>query len=831
MQNETLVALGAYRGQTTPRDMTLGSQIRHAGRLFVKNPLFTAIVVLTMSIAIGLNTTVFAAVEALLLRPLPGTTAPDRLVQVYRTSPGMTWGSNSVPHYFDIRERTSDVFDGVAAWTFASFSISTGDQPRRLAGQIVSANYFTTLGVQPALGRFFLPAEDEGRGAHPVLVLGYSTWRGMFGADPGVIGRTINLNGQPMQVVGIAPADFRGAMPMLDPVAFVPLMQMGQVQPDRASSFEWRGNNFMNVVARLRDGVSIEQASARATLVNDQLAAEYPEQYEKRGVWVVSQSDAGMHPSVRSAQVGLSAVILAVVGILLLVACVNISNLFLARAHDRAREMAVRLALGAKRSQLMKQLLVESLFFAVAAGVAGVVVAVAGIQLLNGITLPMEVGFRPNLEVNPRVLVFTFGVTILAGLLFGLAPALQATRPSLVPGLKGESAAGAGHSRVRTGLIVAQMALSIILLTSAGLFLSNLRTATQLDMGFKPAGAVTAHLAPDIQGYDRPKSEQFYQALMERLRATAGVEAVAIGEYLPLSLEGSDTEVEIPGYTPAEGEGMSINYASVSPGYFDAIGMRLVAGRDFTERDDSSAADVMIVNQRFVDRFWPGQEGLGKVLRFGSSEVTIVGVTETGKYKSLGEDPTAAMYFPLAQSWEPAMYVIVRGSQDPAVYLAAIRREVAALDPQMPLANHRTLISHLGTSLLPARIAGGALGLFGVIGLLLAGIGMYGVMSHSVGQRTREIGIRMALGATANGVISLVMRQGLRQVVVGCVLGIVGAGASFMLIRGVLYGTGSMTAATFVAAPLLLLAVAALALLIPARRAARLDSVVALRRE
>ena len=329
--------------------MSFTQNLRTAGRLFVKNPLFTAIVVLTMSIAIGLNTTVFAAVEAILLRPLPGTTHPERLVQVYRTWPGMTWGSNSLPHYLDVRARTSDVFDGVASWTFASFSLSSSDQPRRMMGQIVSANFFTTLGVQPVLGRFFVPAEDEGRGAHPVVVLGYSAWRGMFGGEASVIGRTINLNGQPMEVVGVAPDEFRGAMPMIDPVAFVPLMQIEQVAPDRRGSFEWRGNNFMNIIGRLKDGVSVEQAQARITLVNNQLTAEYPDHYEKSGIWVVAQKDAGMHPSIRSAQVGLSAVILAVVGVLLLVACVNISNLFLARATDRGKEMAVRLALGVRR--------------------------------------------------------------------------------------------------------------------------------------------------------------------------------------------------------------------------------------------------------------------------------------------------------------------------------------------------------------------------------------------------------------------------------------------------------------------------------------------------
>ncbi|MCC7324507.1 MAG: ABC transporter permease, partial [Gemmatimonadaceae bacterium] len=349
-----------------------------AGRLIVKSPLFTTVVVLTMAIAIGLNTTVFAAVEALLLRPLPGTTAPDRIAQLYRTAPGMPWGSNSIPHYQDVRERTTDVFSGVAAWTFSSFSLSAGDQPQRLMGQVVSANYFSTLGVQPALGRFFLPDEDVGRGAHPVVVLGDGGWRRLFGADPGIIGRTITLNGRAMEVVGIAPPEFRGVIPFIDPVAYVPLMQIGEIEPQRAGSFENRGNNFMDIVARLKDGVSIEQASARVAAVNAELTTTYPDNYAKSGTAVIFNSDAGVHPSLRGAQVGLAAVILGVVAILLLLACVNVSNLFLARARDRAREMAVRLAIGASRGQLLRQLMVESLVFALLSGGVGMLVAVVG---------------------------------------------------------------------------------------------------------------------------------------------------------------------------------------------------------------------------------------------------------------------------------------------------------------------------------------------------------------------------------------------------------------------------------------------------------------------
>lgn len=808
---------------------SLLKDLRLAGRLITKSPLFTTVVVLTMAIAIGLNTTVFAAIEGLLLRPLPGTTAPDRVAQLYRTAPGLPWGSNSIPHYQDVRERGTDVFSGVAAWTFSSFSLSAGDQPQRLMGQIVSANYFSTLGVRPSLGRFFLPSEDIGRGAHPVVVLGDGGWRRLFGADPGIIGRTITLNGRAMEVVGIAPPDFRGVMPFVDPVAFVPLMQLGEVQPERVGSFENRGNNFMNVIARLKDGVTPQQASARLAAINAELTTTYPDLYAKSGTTLIMQSDAGLHPSLRSAQVGLSAVILGVVGILLLLACVNVSNLFLARARDRAREMAVRLAIGASRRQLLRQLMVESLVFALLSGAVGVAVAVLGIRLGNTISLPMEVGFRPDLQLNGTVLAFTVVVTLVAGILFGLAPALQATSPSLVPALKGEAPAGESRSRVKRGLIVAQMALSIILLTGAGLFVSNLRTATQLDVGFKIDGAVTAGVDPGLQGYNRARTDAFYNSLFERLRQTPGVTAVGMITDLPLGLSNSDSRVEIPGYAPAEGEGMNVQYARISPGYFDAMGITLTAGRPFSTRDDSAAAPVIIINQRFADRFWPGQDAVGRTFRTHGRLFTIVGVVPTGKYRSLGEEAQAFMFMARDQSWSSEMQVVVRSSMDPASAIAALRSEIRALDAQMPVVNLQPLATHLGTALLPARIAGAALGLFGVIGLLLAAIGMYGVMAHTVGQQTREIGIRMALGSTGNAVIRRVMGQGLRQVLLGCAIGVVCAGGAYAVIRGVLYGSGSMTIASFLVAPVVLISVATLALFIPARRASRIDAQIALR--
>ena len=806
------------------------TDLRYAWRMVLKSPLFTAIVVLTLALGIGLNTAVYAAVEAMLLRPLPGTRAPDEIVQIYRTYPGgQDFGSNSVPHFVDVRDRSGDVFSGTAIWGFIDLNVTANGQPQRIFGQIVSANFFSVLGATPAQGRFFVPAEDSVRGGHPVLVLSDLGWKGVFGGDPDVIGKDVIVNGQNYRVIGIAEPEFVGVMAMIAPVMWVPLMQIDHLRQRARSSFENRGNNFMNVIARLRPGVSLEQARQRVTAVNDDLTAEYPDLYEHSGVNLIPQSEAGLHPTFRGAQVGLSVVVMAVVVILLLIACVNVANLFLARARDRAREMAIRLALGARRWTLVRQLMVESSLFCVIAGAAGLLLAVWVIGLANGITLPVDIAFRPDIRLNAPVLLFALGASLVTGVLFGLVPALQATRPSLIPALKGEAAAGGSRSRIVRGLIVAQMALSIVLLVCAGLFLTNLKAATAIDKGFVSEGVMLAEFDPSLQGYERARTLEFYRRLSERLKVQPGVVAVGMIDNLPLGFSNSDRGIEVPGYIAAANERMSINHASVDPEYFAAMGIPLRAGRAFTAQDDSAAVRVMVVNERFAQRFWPDQDPLGRTVRTAGREFTVVGVVPTGKYGRLGEEPTPYMYFPLEQIYGPGMNVVVRASGDPAALMPLMRAEVRALDANLPVANLRTMSSHLGIALLPARITGLVLGVFGLLGLGLASVGMYGVMAYSVAQRTREIGIRMAVGAAAQDVVRLVMRQGLSLVLVGVALGLAGAVGAAVLLRAVLYGEQTVDVATFTLVPLVLLGVSALATWAPARRAALVDPAITLR--
>jgi predicted permease len=810
---------------------TLRHDLRSARRLLSRNPAFTAIAVFTLALGIGLNTAVFSVIHALLLRPMPAARATHELVQVYRSWPGIEFGSSSPMNFRDVQERARDVFQDLAAWEFVPLSISADGQSQRMFGQMVSANYFNVLGVSAARGRLFVNDEDRSPGAHPVVVLSHATWQGMFGGDPEIVGRRVILNGAPYEVVGVAPAELRSPIPIIAPAMWVPLMQIAQVSPHRRDPLTTRGSSYMNVIGRLAPGVTIEQARSRMAALLPGLIADFPDDYKGSEWRLVRQNEAGLHPTVRNAQVGLSAVVMAVVVMLLLIACVNVANLFLARARDRWREMAIRLSLGARRAVIVRQLLVESLVFASVAGAAGLVIAWWCMAFLNRIQLPMDVRISANLELSVPVLLFTMAATLVTGVLFGIAPALQATRPSLIPSLKGEAPSGDSRSRASRTLVVAQMALSLLLLVCAGLFLRNLRSATTVDKGFEGGNVLLAEFDPGLQGYPESRSRQFYRTLIARLEALPTVSSASVSSLMPLALSNSQTGVEIAGYAPSPEEQMSIDFNAVSSAYFRTMGIRVTRGRDFTAADDSASQPVMVVNERFAERFWPGQDPVGKVVRTRRAERVVVGVVPTGKYQSLGEAPKAFMYFPIEQVFNPSAVLQVRTKTDPTLLIPALRAEAAALDATLPVSNVRTISAHLGIALMPARLAGGALAVFGMLGLVLASVGIYGVMSYSVAQRTREIGIRMAMGAARTEVVGLIMKQGLTLVAIGGAVGIAAALGASQILRGLLYGASAFDVVTFVGVPLLLLAVAALAIWVPALRAASVDPVRAIRSE
>lgn len=809
----------------------LMQDLRYGLRMLVKNPLFTAAAVLTLALGIGMNATVFSAVRGILLEPLGGSREPERLVQLYRVWGGLDFGSNSVPHYEDLRDRSGDVFESVAAWAFAPVALETGTDTERVMGVLVSANFFQTYGARPALGRAFLPEEGASApGAHPVAILGHGFWQTRFGGDPGIVGRTLTLNGHPFQVVGVAPPDFKGPMSFADIPIYTPLSMAREVAPC-CSYLESRGNNTFTVVARLREGVGVPRAQEAMDALLLRLRDEYPDEYDTQlGTRIVPQNEVGIHPSFAQASMNMGSVMLAVVGLLLLIACVNVANLFLARARDRRQEIALRLSLGAGRGRVVRQLLTESVLFALVAGVAAVGLAALATQALGAIRVPIDGPWDMGVEVDGAVLLFTGVISVGAGILFGMAPALQATRPEMMASVKGEMG-GAGRSRMSSALVVAQVALSLMLLVGSGLFLRSLQRATRIDPGFdQPGNLVTAAFDPTLQGYDGEDGWTLLDRLTEETRGLPGVEGAGIASWLPLGLSTSDRGIGIPGYTFAEDERRSIFYTRVTEGYLEAMGVELVEGRAFRRSDDADGAPVIVVNQVFAERYWPGESAIGKVV-VTAGEREVIGVVESGKYTSLGEAPTPFMYLPLRQGGLGQMTLVARTRSNPAEVLSRLRGVVRSVDPELPLYDLRTMEDHMGIALLPARLGGAALGLFGVLGMILAAVGIYGVMAYSVSQRRREIGIRVALGARRNDVTGMVLKQGLRLAALGALLGLAGAALLGRLVQSLLYDVSALDPVAFTVVPAVLVGVAALAVYIPARRAARGDPVAALRAE
>jgi macrolide transport system ATP-binding/permease protein len=806
---------------------------RFAVRMLVKNPMFTLAAVITLALGIGLNAATFSAVRGLILRPLDGVRDPGRLVQLYRKWPGMDYGSTSIPHYQDLRDRTREVFSDVAAWNFVPVSLSADGRSERLMGMLVSANFFHTYGVTPALGRFFTPGvEDRDPGAHPVAVLGHGFWQSRFGADPSIVGRTLILNGQPFEVVGVAPADFKGPLSIVDVPLYVPLMEQLVIQPGW-DFIHSRGNNSMTAVARLRDGQTVERASQVLDAILTQLREEYPDDYKNQiGTTLVPQMEAGIHPTFRTAQVGLSAVMMVVVSLLLLIACVNVANLFLARARERRREMGIRLSLGAGRGRIVQQLLMEAILFSIVAGLAGLGLAQVAVRFLGTVHPPMDGPWSFSLGMDRTVLFYALGVTLATTLVFGLAPALQSARTETLSAVKGEGSGRAGRSRMNKSLVVLQMALSLVLLIGSGLFLRSLQGATHIDPGFQdPAHLALVSADPGLQGYDGTRARAFWDRTLEEVRALPEVVTAGLINDVPLGLSGSDRGVTVPGYEFSEGEQRTVDYAYVTEGYFEAMGVHVVEGRPFTRQDDQTGAPVIIVNQRFADHFWPGETPLGKTVNTAGKDRQVVGVVETGKYRSLGEAPTDFMFLPERELFQTGMTVVARVRGDPQVVMRSVREIVRTEDPDLPVFDVRTMEDFMGIALMPARLGGSVLGLFGLLGLVLAAVGVYGVMAYSVSQRKRELGIRAALGADRGSVVGMVLGEGLRLTLLGAVIGLAAAAAVARLVAGLLYGVSAFDPVAFAGVPLLLVGVSALAVYLPARRAAGVDPMRVLKAE
>lgn len=819
---------------------TLIQDVRYGLRMLFRNPGFTLVAVLSLALGIGANTTIFTLVNTVLLHPIP-VRDPERLVSLFMTdekNKNNQFNLFQVSHlnYKDYRDQNG-VFEETAAYVGSAINLSGGGEPEQIGGDLVSGNFFSLLGVEPALGRAFLPEEDKVDGAHPVTVLSDRLWRRRFAADPALVGKSITLNGQSFTVIGIAPRGFQGVNTLGGPDLWVPLAMHGQILSGfLAENFEDRRALLFNVVARLKPGVTLQQAESEIRIIAARLEKEYPAPNAGRSVTLLPVSQATVNPNIRRLFVVAGGLLMTVVGLVLLIACANVANLLLARATGRRKEIAIRLSMGAGRLRLVRQLLTESVVLALLGGAAGLLVAFWARDLLLAFRPPQAFFGEFGLDLDARVLLFTLLVSLATGVVFGLVPALQASRPDLVVELK-ERTGQPGHAgrrvNLRSALVVGQVALALVSLIGAGLFLRSLRNTERIDPGFDAGNLLTLSFDVGALGFDRVRGEEHHRRLLETVRAIPGVRSAALSANLPMG-GGIGRTVFPEGQEAAAGAvGQFTTANEMSVGYFDTVGISIRRGRDINDMDREGAPLVVVINEAMAKQFWKREDAIGKRFKFFGDEAfrEVVGVVEDTKIFTLGEDPQPQAYIPVLQFYNPGMTLNVRAAGDGAVLLPAVRREVQALQPTMPLTNVQTAGQLIAQVLWAPRMGAALLGIFGLIALVLAAIGIYGVMSYSVNQRTVEFGLRMALGASPRDVLRMVLRQGMLLVACGLLIGIVTALLATRLVGALLVGLSATDPMTYAFISLLLAAVAALAGYVPARRATRVDPMMALRSE
>jgi predicted permease len=812
--------------------------LRYAFRVLAKSPVFTAVAAISLALGIGANSAIFSLVNVAVLKPIP-VEEPGRVAGVFMTDQRNP-GNLPLSHlnYKDLRDQ-NQVFTQMAAYTFAQLNWSTANESEQIPAQVVSGNYFSLLGAQPALGRGFLPEEDATPTA--VAVVSHGFWERSLGADPSIVGRTLTLNRTPFTVVGIAPKGFTGTLLGGGPSVWVPMSMHDVVQPN----FDWyeqRRGLFLFAFGRLKPDVTVEQAGANMRTIFAQLEQAFPNDNKGRSAGARPLLDQRLNPGGQGGApvVQISMILMSVVGIVLLIACANIANLLLARATRRRKEIAIRLAMGADRRRLVRQLLTESVLLSLIGGTLGLLLAYWLVDSLAATTLPLPLPIDDNLGLDTRVLAFTMGLALATGLLFGLAPAIQASRPDVVPVLKNETVPSGSPRRgwlavlnLRHALVVSQVALSLISLIAAGLFLRSLRDSQQTDTGFERHGVLVMTFNLGREGYTPERGQVFYQQIAERVAGLPGVRHAAIAQNPPLA-GGFSRSVFPEGADTTTRDRILVQVNTVSPGYFETVDIPLVRGRDFTNADTAGTPLVVVINQTMAERFWPGEDAIGKRFKFfGDDEfTTVAGIARNAKYNGVAEDPIPFIYQPLRQNYTPAATLHIRADADAPSLSPAVRREVQQLDATLSVFNIRTLDDQVAQSLAPLRTNVILLTTFGVLALLLASIGLYGVANYSVTQRTREIGVRMALGAKPSSVLGLVLGHGLLLVGLGLALGLaVALGLSKAIPDGLLPNVSARDPWTFAGTSLLLAGVALVATYLPARRATKIDPLVALRTE
>lgn len=822
------ITIGTHRRGDMIAD--LWQDLKYSLKAFVRNPVFTLIVAVTLSLGIGANTMIFSFVNALLLRPLSGVAEPESLVLIGRQYKDKNYMSDSsYPDYLDYRAQNKTL-SGLALRSPTSFSLNAGQEAERINGELVSDNYFDVLGVKPATGRLLNPGGDPGQ--DQAAVISYGLWQRRFGGDPGVIGRPIKLDGFDYIVIGVTAPGFEGVQTGRAAGAWTPITSLRRVDPARVRLFDERRPSWLELFGRLKPGTTIGEARAEFATLAGGLSQYYPPPGSAPAVRL--EPGMGLDPEARSQIKRFAYLPFVVVGIVLLIACANVAGLLLARATARRKEIAVRLALGASQGRIIRQLMTESLLLALVGGGLGFLLGVWFTGILRSL-LPERFLFLPldlDFGVDLRVLAFTLAVTIGAALIFGLIPAFQSSRANLTPALKETPPSGLTRARLRSALIVTQIALSSALLVAAGLCVRTLRNARAIDLGYKAENVLTARIALPRQSYSKEQGLIFQRQLLERLRTTPGVQTAGFAVTLPLNDARWETSI-IPEGVEQRAQSFQ-NY--ISPQYLDLMEIPLMSGRRFSDRDDVNSAKVTIINETLARKLWPNENPLGKRFNFkaGPNEMVsaeVIGVARDARGRNLFESGGPMFYLPLFQHYQSGIVFHVRSVLDPEQLATVVRREIRALDSNLPLYDVKTLAGHVDATLTPQRLLATLISGFGVIALLLAGAGLYGLLSFSVAQRTPEIGVRMALGARAADVVTLILREGMSLAMLGGLLGLVLAFALTRWVASWLYGVSAVDPLSFAAALLMLLTIALAACWFPARRATRVDPIRALRSE
>ena len=800
---------------------------KFAWRMLVRRPAFTGVAVLILGLGIGANTTIFSWTQALLLSPLSGVARQDRILVVRGITADRVGLSLSYPNFQDLRAAKPEGVADLVAFRLLPMNLHAGDQPLRVFGELVSANFFDFFGVRPVLGRAFRADEGVVPDRDAVAVISHELWRRAFDSDPAAVGRSVLLNGRPFTIVGVAPAGFQGSVAAVALDVFVPVtMQKAVMAGDRLPP---RAGGWLEVYARLAEGAPPRRAQASIQLAGARLAEQYPDANRGRELRAIPLWRAGAS----SVLLPVLGTLMAMVAVVLLIACANVAGLLLTRATGRQREIAVRLAVGASRWQIVRQMLVENLLLAAAGCGAGLLLARWAAGALDAFVPRTPFPLRFDATIDAQAIAFAIGLTLLAAIVSGVLPALRASRPQVGVTLKESAPTGTGtSSRMRRILVAGQVGLSVVLLVCASLFARSLTYAGSIDPGFTLRSGILAAIDLLPGGYDEARGAVFIQRLLERVSQVPNVSGVTVARTIPLDLGGSsDMNIAVDGYTPRGGEELMSYYNQVGPAYFETMGIAIVKGRGITARDTSAAPPVAVINETMARRYWGGRDPIGGTLRFGRGPVTVVGIARDGKYSRLSEEPRNYVYLPALQNYRPDLLLHVNTDADPALVLPALRAAVSELDPNLPLFDVRTIGEHMRISTFIARMAAAMLGLFGILGLLLASVGLYGVIAFNAAERTREIGLRMALGADRRQVIWLVLRDGFRLAAIGIAGGLAVAFGAGRLVAGQLTGISGSDPVSFAGTAVFLAAVAAVACLLPARKASGLSPLTALRRD